>query len=79
MIPGRLRQLRLQTFLKKRKGFVFVLVEKDPCQPERVLGAKIQHHMFYIHLFSSFGHFLFSNFVIDFTFLLMINAYVFKR
>jgi hypothetical protein len=61
MIPGRLRQLRLQTFLKKRKGFVFVFVKKDPCEPERVLGAKIQDHMFDVHLFSSSSHFPFSN------------------
>jgi hypothetical protein len=69
MIPGRLCQLRLQTFLKKRKGFVFIFVKKDPCEPERVLGAKIQHHMFDIHLFSTSSHIPFINFVIDFTFL----------
>ena len=41
MIPGRLRQLRLQTFLEKRKGFVFVFIKEDPCEPERFLGAKV--------------------------------------
>ena len=79
MVPGRLQQLRLQTFLKKRKSFVFVFVDKDPCEPERVLGAKIQHNMFYVHLFSSSNHFPFSNLVIGFTFLLMISAWVFRK
>ena len=61
MIPGRLRKLRLQTFLEKRKGFVFVFIKKDPCESERVLGAKIQYHMFYVHFFSFSSHFLISD------------------
>jgi hypothetical protein len=68
MIPGRLRQLRLQAFLEKGKGFLFVFVKKDSCEPERLLGAKIQDHMFYVHLFSSSSHFFLNNLVSDFTF-----------
>ena len=58
MIPGRLQQLRLQTFLEKRKGFVFVFVEKNSRKPERALWTEIQHNRFDVHLFSSFSHFL---------------------
>jgi hypothetical protein len=79
MIPGRLQQWRLQTFLKKCKGFVLVFVEKDPRKPERALGAKIQHNMFYVHLFSLSSRFLLSNLVPDFTFPLMISVRVSRK
>jgi hypothetical protein len=61
MVPGRLRQLRLQTFLEKRKGFLFVFVKKDPCEPHGFLRAEIQDHILDLHPFSSSDHFLIAD------------------
>jgi hypothetical protein len=58
MVPGRVIQLRLQTFLEKQKGVVSVSVEENPCKPQGFLGAEIQDHILNFHSFASSSHLL---------------------
>jgi len=78
MVPGRLQQLRLKTFLEKGKGFVFFFVKEDSRQPERFFWAKIEHNIIYVHPLSSSNHFLIIDFEgrvpLDFTFPLIMRA-----
>ena len=78
MVPSCSFELRFETLFEKKEGLFFVFVKKDSCKPERVLGAKIQHDMFYVHLFSPSSHFLMVDFMgrvpLVFTLPLMMRA-----